>query len=255
MAKNITIAGASYTGVPAVNLQQTSGGTAKFVDTSGDTVTAETLLSGYTAHGADGEPITGTLEPVLYDEAFNAGKKAERDSFWDIYQKSDNGIIGGAADYSYRFYYLCWTDENYKPKYPIRINAEWRASAVFTHSKITNTVVDIIAEAKVNFNATFGNCLQLVTIPRLVVTKDCYYTNTFLNCTALENLNIEGVIGGKGFDVSPCTKLTHDSLMTIINALENKTSGTWTVTLGTANLAKLTDAEKAIATGKGWTLA
>lgn len=33
----------------------------KLVDTSGDTVTAETLLSGYTAHGADGEPITGTV--------------------------------------------------------------------------------------------------------------------------------------------------------------------------------------------------
>ena len=63
MAKNITIAGASYTGVPAVNLQQTGGGTAKFVDTSGDTVIPEALLSGYTAHGADGEPITGTMQP------------------------------------------------------------------------------------------------------------------------------------------------------------------------------------------------
>ena len=62
MAKNITIAGASYTGVPAVNLQQTGGGTAKFVDTSGDTVIAEALLLGYTAHGADGEPITGTMQ-------------------------------------------------------------------------------------------------------------------------------------------------------------------------------------------------
>lgn len=62
MAKNITIAGASYQDVPGVILNTTEGGTAKFVDTSGDTVTAETLLLGYTAHGADGEPITGTLE-------------------------------------------------------------------------------------------------------------------------------------------------------------------------------------------------
>lgn len=62
MAKNITIAGASYTGVPAVNLQQTGGGTAKFVDTSGDTVAAGVLLSGYTAHDASGNAITGTMQ-------------------------------------------------------------------------------------------------------------------------------------------------------------------------------------------------
>ena len=32
------------------------------IDLTGDTVTAETLLSGYTAHGADGELVTGTAE-------------------------------------------------------------------------------------------------------------------------------------------------------------------------------------------------
>lgn len=36
----------------------------KLVDTRGDTVTADTLLSGYTAHGADGEPITGTKTTI-----------------------------------------------------------------------------------------------------------------------------------------------------------------------------------------------
>lgn len=38
---------------------QRGDGTAIF-DISGDTVTAETLAQGATAHGADGEPITGT---------------------------------------------------------------------------------------------------------------------------------------------------------------------------------------------------
>jgi len=32
------------------------------IDLTEDTVTAETLLSGYTAHGADGELVTGTAE-------------------------------------------------------------------------------------------------------------------------------------------------------------------------------------------------
>jgi hypothetical protein len=81
------------------------------------------------------------------------------------------------------------------------------------------------------------------------------FSNTFSGCIALENLTMGGTIGQNGFNVSESTKLTHDSLMSIINCLEAKTEGTWAVTLGTTNLAKLTDAEKAIATQKGWTLA
>lgn len=53
---------------------------------------------------------------------------------------------------------------------------------------------------------------------------------------------------------SDSTKLTHDSLMVIINGLQTVTE-TQTLTLGTDNLAKLSDAEKQIATDKGWTLA
>lgn len=37
------------------------GGTT-LIDLTGDTVTADKLLAGYTAHGRDGEPITGTCE-------------------------------------------------------------------------------------------------------------------------------------------------------------------------------------------------
>ena len=53
---------------------------------------------------------------------------------------------------------------------------------------------------------------------------------------------------------SDSTKLTHDSLMVIINGLQTVTE-TQTLTLGTDNLAKLSDAEKQIAANKGWTLA
>ena len=55
-------------------------------------------------------------------------------------------------------------------------------------------------------------------------------------------------------DFSSCTKLTHDSIMVVINGLQTVTSKQ-TLTLGSTNLAKLTDAEKQIATDKGWTLA
>ena len=45
----------------AVNRVDYGGNT--LVDLTADTVTAATLLQGRTAHGADGEPITGTLDP------------------------------------------------------------------------------------------------------------------------------------------------------------------------------------------------
>jgi hypothetical protein len=45
--------------------------------------------------------------------------------------------------------------------------------------------------------------------------------------------------------------------MNVINILKDYSGSgtTYTLTLGSTNLAKLTDAEKAIATEKGWTLA
>ena len=63
MAQKVIIAGAEFPDVPAVDLPKASGGMARFVDTSGDTVTAAHLEVGYTAHGDDGEPIQGELVP------------------------------------------------------------------------------------------------------------------------------------------------------------------------------------------------
>jgi hypothetical protein len=63
---------------------------------------------------------------------------------------------------------------------------------------------------------------------------------------APKNINIS-------LNFSYCAYLTHDSLMSIINNLATVTS-TKTLTLGTTNLAKLSDEEKAIATNKGWTV-
>ena len=54
--------------------------------------------------------------------------------------------------------------------------------------------------------------------------------------------------------ISSSTKFTESALVEILNNLATVTS-TKKLTMGSTNLAKLTDAEKAIATNKGWTLA
>ena len=63
MAKNLTIAGVNYPSVPGLSIPVQGGGSAYFPDTSGDTVTAAHLEQGYTAHDAQGNPVTGTLVP------------------------------------------------------------------------------------------------------------------------------------------------------------------------------------------------
>ena len=74
----------------------------------------------------------------------------------------------------------------------------------------------------------------------------------FYGCSMLTDIN-----GNPNFkvslDLSSCP-LTHDSIMVVINGLQTVTEAQ-TLTLGETNLAKLTDAEKQIATDKGWTLA
>ena len=61
MAQNVTIAGASYLGVPSIEMPKTGGGTAVFVDTSDANAAAGDITKGKTAY-VGGTKITGTLE-------------------------------------------------------------------------------------------------------------------------------------------------------------------------------------------------
>ena len=61
---------------------------------------------------------------------------------------------------------------------------------------------------------------------------------------------------GNDLDLSSCTKLTWVSLVSVICALVDYSGdgGVHTLTLGEANLNKLSDSEKAMVTQKGWVL-
>lgn len=60
MAQNITLMGASYTNVPAVNLPKTGGGTASFTDVTDTTATASDVASGKYFYTANGTRTAGT---------------------------------------------------------------------------------------------------------------------------------------------------------------------------------------------------
>lgn len=215
--------------------------------------------------------------PSVYD----AGKQAEYDEFWDMFQKngSRNSYIRG---------FWGWDGSKLKPKYDIILtgNAEsmFRSTTgvksfpkhleecgiTFDSSKCTNfgdffygseieEISELDASNSDNYASMFGGSPKLKSIQKLKLNPQPSYGSPYLSMfpSSLETLIVEGGIGKKGFNVSHCTKLTHESLMSIINCLvDYSASGTtYTVTFGTTNLTKLTESEKAIATQKGWTLA
>ena len=81
-------------------------------------------------------------------------------------------------------------------------------------------------------------------------------TNPFNGCTNLTNVTLENGFKCNKVNLSVSTKYSHDTILSMFEALADRTGSTaYTLTLGTTNLDKMTDAEKAIATAKNWTLA
>ena len=78
--------------------------------------------------------------------------------------------------------------------------------------------------------------------------------NMFSYCSNLETIHMINM--KVSFDISSSTKFTRESLVEIINNCYDVTTlnKTAKLTMGSTNLAKLTEEDKAIATAKGWTL-
>lgn len=132
-------------------------------------------------------------------------------------------------------------------------------NSMFASCALITSIPEINTSNGTIFNNMFAYCRKLVAIPQLDLTKatsSSSLSNMFSNCNALVDLNIVGTINATGLNVQ-YSPLSHDSLMSIINALADKTgvSGTWKVTLGSTNLAKLTAEELKIAENKGWEVA
>lgn len=103
-----------------------------------------------------------------------------------------------------------------------------------------------------NFNYAWNNCRALTSMGQLDLSSGTKFGYTWNNCSALTTLGGFGAISAD-FSLDTCTKLTVESLMNVINQAATVTGKT--MTLGSTNLAKLTDEQKAVATSKGWTLA
>lgn len=216
-------------------------------------------------------------------KVYEAGQKSEYDRFWDLYQDG-----GNRTSYVYAFSGVGWNENTFAPKYDIKPT---NATNIFSNTYIRNlknllknqnVVLDMSATTAMTYFSQYGvlthvpvldlrNCANLsymflgnsvlVEIEKIILKDDgsqLFGAYSFNNNAALQEIRFEGVIGQNGLNFSQSPSLSHDSLMSIINALKDystDTSGTvWKVTLGATNKAKLTDTELKIASDKGWTV-
>lgn len=125
-------------------------------------------------------------------------------------------------------------------------------SSAFAYSGIIH-LPEIDTGNGTNFYSMFSDCKQLVTIEKINLSKATNIRGTFESCSKLENITFEGTIPINSNQTSffvYSSKLTVESLMSFINALENKGTATYTVGIGATNLKKLTAEQVQIATDK-----
>lgn len=115
------------------------------------------------------------------------------------------------------------------------------------------TTIPLYNTSKVtNMSQMFWHCSSLQTIPAYDCTNVTNMNNIFASCSSLKSILMTGM--KVSFDISTSTLFERADLVTILNNLATVTT-TKTLKMGSTNLAKLTDEDKAIATNKGWTLA
>ena len=188
-------------------------------------------------------------------EVYEAGKKAEYDAFWDIFQN-----YGNRTDYISGFYGSGWTNENYKPKYPMVVT---NAYAMYQKTGITdiycggNIIVDfskctdfyytfygtqikhlgvLDLSSTTRINSCFAASAKLISIDKLIMSESI--TNAagaFTNTVALSDVTVEGVIACS-IDIH-WSPLSHDSIESIISHLSDTTTRQ-TLTLSKAAVNK-----------------
>ncbi len=119
-------------------------------------------------------------------------------------------------------------------------------------TSLTSLIVENTAGSRMDGVCENCSSLHTVKINLGFVSTAVYGEDCFNGCSSLVNAEVSNIKYSLSFSDSPL--LSVDSLVYIINNLQTVTS-TQTLTLGSTNLAKLTTAQKAVATNKGWTLA
>lgn len=220
--------------------------------------------------------------PQGVEQGYEIGRQAEYDAFWDAIQAKGARTFYGMA-------FRQWGCQFVRPKYKVvPTEAGSARNTFFNNDKLKKVeaayfdfsqmprgtylnnswyytfatcgsleeIEDIGMMPDYDYTYTFAYCPTLRKIAKITLDENTVLASVFQGCRALTELTVDGTIGRNGFNVSWSTKLTHESLMSIINALadysEDASGTAHTLTIGGTNKAKLTEDELGIAYAKGW---
>ena len=142
-------------------------------------------------------------------------------------------------------------------------------SSMFFNCSSLTTIPQLDTSKVTNISYMLNGCKSLTTFPQLDTSKVTNISYMLYGCKSLTTLggftNLgqaysttqSANYGDYTLNLSSSTKITHDSLMNVINNLYDiaaKGVKTQQLALGSTNLAKLTVEEVAIGTSKGWSI-
>lgn len=229
------------------------------------------------------EKIPATFEA---GKAQGGGGDGWYDTFWDTYQQN-----GNRTDYAVAFRSLAWSDDNFKPKYDIKMTGV--SSGVFQYSGITRlkgkldelglildtseciTLLQMFQGTNIkdvpiidgsnatSLSYTFGSSPMVETIEKLILTdKLTTVSNAFLKAERLAHVIFEGILAITGLDLHWSVLLDAESYNSLMNILSPNTTG-MSITLPSYETVKTTyDAvygdgawDAIVATKSNWTIA
>ena len=210
---------------------------------------------------------------------FEAGKKSEYDTFWDVYQEN-----GNMTYYAYAFAGVGWTQSVFKPKYniePVTPTSMFSSSRIVDirpqtigvdvdFSKCTSFyylcsnstikyigVVDCSSAQSASLSYIFSSAKELVSVEKVIMPEmdsAGFADKSFENAVKLEHIRIEGVIH-RSTSLRWSPLLSKASMESMINALSDTAEGQTITFSQAAKNNAFTDSEWAalIGTKPNWT--
>lgn len=207
-----------------------------------------------------------------YDRGYAEGVQAEYDRFWDAFQQN-----GERTNYEGAFRNVGWTDETYQPKYipkPVGAATHMFLDSLITRIDLTNLNATELVTGGTNAFTSKVEYLELDIPKCTALASSLYYMRqlkilklynmnqcllgALIHAFLLEDVEFTGTFGGQYFEAVSSNLLTYESLQNIIAAAydygTNPDGQAHRIGLHKDAKAKLTEADIAKLTQKGWTL-